>query len=85
MKKIIFFSCFLSFGILSSCNDKKLSASQVPQPAMTAFTNKYQGATDVEWKTEKEDGKMIYEAEFKFNGKKTEAEFDSTGNFIKEE
>ncbi len=85
MKKIIFYSAVLSFGILSSCNDKKLSASQVPQPAMNAFTAKYPGATDVEWKTEKEDGKTIYEAAFKLNDKKIEAEFDGNGTFITEE
>ncbi len=85
MKKIIFCSAVLSFGILSSCSEKKIAASEVPQPAMVSFTNKYQGATDVEWETEKEDGKMIYEAGFKLNGKKIEAEFDANGTFIKEE
>ncbi len=86
MKKIIIYSAvILSFGILSSCSEKKIAASEVPQPAMAAFNTKYQGATDVEWKTEKEDGKTIYEAEFKFNGKKIEAEFDANGTFIKEE
>ncbi len=52
---------------------------------MNAFTAKYPGATDVEWKTEKEDGKTIYEAAFKLNDKKIEAEFDANGTFITEE
>ncbi len=85
MKKIIFYSAVLLFGVFSSCNEKKIAASEVPQLAMAAFNAKYQGATDVEWKTEKEDSKTIYEAEFKFNGKKIEAEFDANGTFIKEE
>jgi uncharacterized membrane protein YkoI len=85
MKKIIFYFAVVSFSILSSCNETKIAASEVPQPAVAAFNAKYQGATDVEWKTEKEDGKTIYEAEFKLNGKKIEAEFDANGNFIKEE
>ncbi len=85
MKKTIFYSVVLLFVILSSCDDKKLSASQVPQPAMNAFTAKYPGATDVEWKTEKEDGKTIYEAVFKLNDKKIKAEFDGNGTFITEE
>jgi hypothetical protein len=59
MKKIIFYSVVLSFGIFSSCDDKKLSASQVPQPAMNAFTAKYPGATEVEWKTEKKMAKRF--------------------------
>jgi hypothetical protein len=43
----------------SSCSEKEIDASEVPQPAMAVFNTKYQGATDVEWETEKEDGKMI--------------------------
>lgn len=85
MKKTIFYFAVVLFGILSSCNDKKIAATEVPQAAMAAFNTTYQGATDVEWKTEKEDNKIIYEAEFKLNGKKIEAEFDANGNFIKEE
>ncbi len=86
MKKIIIYSAvILSLGIVSSCNEKKIAASEVPQPAMAAFNTKYPGAADVEWETEKEDGKTIYEAEFKFNEKKIEAEFDANGTFLKEE
>ncbi len=86
MKKVINYSAIiLAFAILSSCSEKKIAASEVPQSAVAAFNTKYSGATDVEWETEKEDGKTIYEAKFKFNGKKIEAEFDANGTFIKEE
>jgi uncharacterized membrane protein YkoI len=85
MKKILLYSAILSLCILSACNEKKISASEVPQPAVTAFTTKYPGATDVEWKTEKKNDKTVYEAEFKLNSKKKEAEFDANGNFIEEE
>jgi hypothetical protein len=84
MKKILFYSIGVVFCIIS-CNEKKISASEVPQPAVAAFNEKYPGATDVQWETEKKGDKTIYEAEFKFNGKKIEAEFEAGGNFIQEE
>ena len=85
MKKLICYYILCGFAILSSCSEKKIAASEVPQPAMTSFNTKYPGATDVEWETEKKDDKTIYEAEFKLNGKKIEAEFEANGDFIKEE
>jgi uncharacterized membrane protein YkoI len=85
MKKMVVYAAVLALCILSACNEKKISASEVPQAAATAFTTKYPGATEVEWKTEKKDDKTVYEAEFKLDGKKKEAEFDANGNFIEEE
>jgi uncharacterized membrane protein YkoI len=85
MKKFICYVTLSAFLIISSCNEKKIPASEVPQPALAAFNTKYPGATDVEWETEKKDDKVIYEAEFKLNGKKIEAEFGANGDFIREE
>jgi uncharacterized membrane protein YkoI len=86
MKKILVFCAICAFIIFSSCEQHtKIAASEVPQSVMTAFNAKYQGATDVEWMTEKKDNKTVYEAEFKLNDKKKEAEFDANGNFIEEE
>ncbi|MEP6699951.1 MAG: hypothetical protein ABJA85_01495 [Bacteroidota bacterium] len=87
MKKIIFYSAFLSIIIISSCKskDNKISASSVPQSTMAAFNTKYPGATDIAWITEKRKEETIYEAAFNLNGKKIEAEFDANGNFIQED
>ncbi len=71
--------------IFSACGDKKLKESEVPASVTSAFQARYAGANDVSWKTEKSEGKMVYEAEFKMNGKKIEAEFDEVGNFVREE
>ena len=72
--------------MFTSCSgDKKISASDVPPAAVTAFTAKYPGATDVNWITESKNGKTLYEAQFKMNNEKTEAEFDSEGNFVQED
>ena len=79
----------MPFAVLlfSACNEneKKISASDVPPAVLSAFNAKYANASDVKWEQEKEKGQLIYEADFKFNGKEIEAEFDSTGKFIEEE
>jgi hypothetical protein len=84
MKKMMF-SYAIVLATLFSCTEGNLAASDVPQAAKSSLESKYPGATDVEWKAEKEDGKKIYEAEFKWNGKEIEAEFDAEGTFIREE
>ena len=84
MRKLI-----IPFGVLlfSACNENenKISVSDVPPAVLSAFNAKYANASDVKWEQEKEKGKLIYEADFKFNGKEIEAEFDSAGNFLEEE
>ena len=86
MKKSFFTAaCFSICLFLVSCSDGHISQDKVPASVVTGFTTKYPGATDVKWKTEKHDGKMVYEAEFKMNDKKTEAEFDENGAFLLEE
>jgi hypothetical protein len=71
---------------LSSCTTEfKIVGDDVPQLVKTAFTTKYPNVASPEWEVEKEEGRLIYEAEFKFDGKKREAEFKPDGTFIKEE
>lgn len=71
--------------MFSSCKEKKIPASEVPQAVVTGLSAKYPGTKDIEWRTETENGNKIYEAEFQLNGKKIEAQFDANGNFIKDE
>ncbi len=85
MKNYLLCITIIVFTVLSSCSDKKLADGDVPQPAKTSFTAKYPGATDLEWIKEKKGDKTLYEAQFKLNGKKIEAEFDADGNFIAED
>lgn len=74
---IIFFgSCATEFTITSD---------DVPQAIQSAFKTKYPGASSPVWEVEKSDGRLVYEAEFKLDGKKKEAEFKPDGTFIKEE
>ena len=86
MKTLIaFIPITAAIFILSACGEPRISASEVPQPVMAAFNSRYAGVGDAEWHTEKQDGKLIYEARFKKEDKKVEAEFDAAGTFIKED
>lgn len=71
--------------IMASCGDNKISEDKVPGAIVTSFKAKYPTATDTKWITEKSDGKTIYEAQFKNDGKDIEAEFNEDGSFIKED
>lgn len=84
MKRSIFFG-FLFTIIMASCGDNKISEDKVPGAIVTSFKAKYPTATDTKWITEKKDGKTIYEAQFKDNGKSIEAEYNEDGSFIQED
>jgi hypothetical protein len=73
---LIFFACAAEFNILSS---------DVPSAVQSSFSAKYPGAESVKWEAEKEDGHLVFEAEFKQDGKKKEALFAPDGSFVKEE
>ncbi len=86
MKKIIIYLAVLAITALLSCeNEQEISASEVPQPVMSAFQAKYPNITPEKWVKENEKGKTVYEAKFKNNNKEVEAEFDQNGNFIEED
>ncbi|MBL7922273.1 MAG: hypothetical protein JNJ40_18305 [Bacteroidia bacterium] len=71
---------------LSSCaTEFKIIGDDVPVAVSSAFKTKYPSVSNPEWEVEKEDGRLIYEAEFKLDGKRKEAEFKPDGTFIKEE
>ena len=76
---------------MQSCNEgaeNKMKGNppeiNIPAVVKTSFNKKYPDATNADWETEKENGKLIYEVEFKMNGNQMKAEFDEAGNFIRE-
>ncbi len=85
MKTSKFFLCLVVAFVLASCeSEKHIDASQVPPIVKDAFAKKYPQANDVEWIQEGSD-KVIYEAEFKLDGKEITAEFSEVGEFLEEE
>jgi uncharacterized membrane protein YkoI len=85
MKKSILFGFLFTIMVATSCSDNKISEDKVPPAVVSAFKTKYPAATDTKWITEKSDGKTIYEAQFKNEGKDIEAEFNEDGSFKQED
>ena len=73
---IFFASCATEMNILSS---------DVPQTVQAAFKAKYPDAHNVEWEVEKEEDRLLFEAEWKDGTKEREASFRPDGSFVKEE
>jgi hypothetical protein len=84
MKKLNIFSVAILALILSAC-ENHLDASQVPPAVKESFQKKYPNATEVEWIEEGSSLKVIYEAEFKLEGKEITAEFSEAGEFLEQE
>jgi hypothetical protein len=86
MKKVQFLlSAGLSLLLASCCTSFKIVSADVPQAVQSAFTAKYAAAQNIIWEVEKENGQLVFEAMFKMDGKKKEAEFKPDGTFVKEE
>lgn len=72
--------------LLSGCaREFDIADTDVPEIVRSSFKQKYPSAEISGWEVEKSDGRLVFEAEFKLNGKKLEAEFRSDGTFVKEE
>lgn len=86
MKTAKKFSVIISMILFISCaTEFKIMTDDVPVAVISAFKTKYPGVLNPEWEVEKEAGRLIYEAEFKLDGKRKEAEFKPDGTFIREE
>lgn len=85
-KNVNYLLMFGGIALLSSCaTEFKISNDDVPSAVLSSFKTKYSSAQGVEWEVEKEGGRLVYEAAFKLDGKRKEAEFKPDGAFIKEE
>lgn len=84
MKTIHYLVMLALLAASGACGEKHLDASAVPAVVKAAFEKKYSTATEVEWIQEK-GSKIIYEAEFKMDGKEITAEFSESGEFLEEE
>ena len=82
MKKLILFSA----ALLTACSTElQLISTDLPPTVSSAFAAKYPGATDAKWEAEKENGRLVFEAEFEFDGKHREATFRPDGTFVDED
>jgi hypothetical protein len=80
-----FILCGMTIALSSCATEFSIIGDDVPQAVKSTFSSKYPSATDAKWEVEKSEGRLVYEAEFKLEGKRKEAEFKPDGTFIKEE
>lgn len=76
-----------SATLLASCGGEKheeIAPGDVPPAVVTGFSAQYPGAADVKWEREEENGKILYEADFTFEGKKMDAHFDEAGTVVED-
>lgn len=85
----------LSLGlfIAPSCKSSKntgadeknvIKAAQVPTIVQTAFSAKYDGASEIIWEDAHEGDEDSYKVKFKKDGKYWKAEYKADGSLIKE-
>jgi uncharacterized membrane protein YkoI len=85
MKNLFIITAAASLLLSSCASEFDITEADVPQIVKDAFKTKYPNATASEWEVEKSEGRLVFEAEFKMDGKNKEAEFKPDGTFIKEE
>lgn len=74
---------FAGFATLAAAGtDKDLSAAQVPQAVREAFQKAYPAARDAKYSEKTEDGKILYEVEFKEGGRDLEATYGAEGSLM---
>lgn len=79
MKNLWIFAVGLSLAV-SSCGNKQVAKTSVPESVVTSFYQRYPYAQDVDW----EMSKGLYEADFKDNnGKSKEAFYRSDGTLVR--
>jgi hypothetical protein len=83
-KQIISGLCLL---LIAGCSTEfEIASTDVPLAVIDAFKQKYPSAQTEEWEVEKHKNEpMVFEVEFKLDGKSKEAEFKPDGTFVKEE
>ncbi len=83
MKKLIVTSVLAV--IFVGCTDQKLPVAMLPKPVVKSFGLAYPQIASVDWYKEKYRGKTVYAASWKKDGKRSIADFDEKGNFIREQ
>lgn len=82
MKNLIL---MLPLALFACKAELQLISTDLPPTVASAFAAKYPGATNAEWEAEKENGRLVFEVDFEFDGKNREATFRPDGTFVEEE
>lgn len=68
----------IALGV-ANANAKEVSKDQVPKAVLEAFEKAYPNAEEIEFEKEMVEGKVVYEVEYKENGKEFEITYDADG------
>lgn len=85
LKKFLMISSLGALLFTACESSSEVKEADVPQAVKSAFMAKYPAAQAIKWKTEKEDGKMIYEAKFKDGDKEKEVHITPDGSSVTDE
>ncbi len=85
MKQFLLMSFFAALLLTACESSSEIKEADVPQAVKSAFMAKYPSAQVTKWKTEKDDGKMIYEAKFKDAGNEKEVHITPDGSSVTNE
>ena len=66
-------------------SEKEVSKDQVPKTVLEAFEKTYPNAKEVEFEQGIIEGKVVYEIEYKENGREYEILYDSDGEILQKE
>jgi len=69
-------------AVVSAVGDENIALNQIPEKAREALLKLAKGAPITEVEREKERGMIFYEAEWKFNGRETEAKVTADGDLV---
>ena len=72
-------------GVGGGNDGEHISPAQLPVAVFTAFNTRYPGATIREVERETEDEGIVYKIDFLRDGRRFRAEFNSVGQFLREE
>lgn len=84
-KSLLVMSSFAALLLTARESSSEIREADVPESVKSAFRAKYPAAQVTKWETEKEDGKMIYEAEFKDGDKEKEVHITPDGSSVTDE
>ncbi len=62
--------------------EKRIDHSEVPELAFDWLNDAYEGKKRIKWYEQQSRNKRVYEAKFKWKGKRQSIEFDTIGNII---
>ncbi len=77
--KATLFTAFLSVAAVGFAEERTIQRSDLPPAVEKALQQQLEGATIKGFTTEKEDGRVVYEAELMFQGHSKDILFDTNG------